>query len=468
MIITLAPGYVLSRSKEKINVTITDDFFKEGTSKAKTRKKSQPPDEKDIVIQQLHQQIDDLTLILEEERLNHKMNFKKVEENHQHHIELIHEQHREHIKSVEDDHEEETEKLKNSFNQQLHQERRSAEVEKASLQGEMESLQGAFEAYKETVATEMDIKWQRRVKELRDEHERRTEDELSKQRREMLHDKNKEIDGLNKEFQRQIQVLVEDHKKEVDNLMEKFAECVQDSEQLKSALLEMQTLKQKKKELEEKLKTQTEILRKTQMELEDKKVKLTAFEEHFAEKVEEVDNRYSMRMQGLMSDNTDLRRHYIKKCEQFFKLKTEQDAKQESSIRTTKSTLQAVILARTRCDVSLTALRNDNPDVLNSELSVRKKRPLSAPSTRGEISTAERLTALVIDDETPTTKSIVPRYKSEPNKPRPHTSHHSNMNTPRTLSTSARSGIRGSLVPTPVNISNQGIENLQAQREFLS
>ena len=32
----------------------------------------------------------------------------------------------------------------------------------------------------------------------------------------MLHDKNKEIDGLNKEFQRQIQILVEDHKKEVD------------------------------------------------------------------------------------------------------------------------------------------------------------------------------------------------------------------------------------------------------------
>ena len=32
----------------------------------------------------------------------------------------------------------------------------------------------------------------------------------------MLHEKSKEIDGLNKEFQRQIQVLVEDHKKEVD------------------------------------------------------------------------------------------------------------------------------------------------------------------------------------------------------------------------------------------------------------
>lgn len=34
--------------------------------------------------------------------------------------------------------------------------------------------------------------------------------------REMLHEKNKEIEGMNKEFQRQIQILVEDHKKEVD------------------------------------------------------------------------------------------------------------------------------------------------------------------------------------------------------------------------------------------------------------
>ena len=32
----------------------------------------------------------------------------------------------------------------------------------------------------------------------------------------MLHEQSKEIDALNKEFQRQIQILVEDHRKEVD------------------------------------------------------------------------------------------------------------------------------------------------------------------------------------------------------------------------------------------------------------
>ena len=34
--------------------------------------------------------------------------------------------------------------------------------------------------------------------------------------REMVHEKNKEVDGMNKEFQRQIQILVESHKEEVD------------------------------------------------------------------------------------------------------------------------------------------------------------------------------------------------------------------------------------------------------------
>ena len=98
---------------------------------------------------------------------------------------------------------------------------------------------------------------------------------------------------------------------------------------------------------------------------------------------------------------------------------------------------------------------------------MRKRRPLSAPSTRNEVSTAEKLTATVNDDDAPTIKPITPGAKPESNKPRPHTSHHGNVYSPRTLNTSVRSGARESLVPTPVNISNQGIENLRAQREFL-
>ena len=94
---------------------------------------------------------------------------------------------------------------------------------------------------------------------------------------------------------------------------------------------------------------------------------------------------------------------------------------------------------------------------------------MSAPGTRDEISTAEKLTSVVNENTSPATSPRIPAQKSEPYKLiRPHTSHHANLYSPRTLSKNARSGIRGSLVPTPVNISSQGIQNLRAQREFLS
>lgn len=130
---------------------------------------------------------------------------------------------------------------------------------------------------------------------------------------------------------------------------------------------------------------------------------------------------------------------------------------------------QTIILARTRCDVSLTALRDESPDDIQTpELSMRKKRPMSAPGTRDEISTAEKLTSMVNKNTAPTTTPRISAQKSQPNKRRPHTSHHPNLFSPRNLSTSARSGTRESLVPTPVNVSNQGLKNMSTQKEFLS
>lgn len=126
---------------------------------------------------------------------------------------------------------------------------------------------------------------------------------------------------------------------------------------------------------------------------------------------------------------------------------------------------QAVILARTRCDVSLTALRDESPDnIQTSELSIRTKRPMSAPETRDEMSSAEKLTSVVNENTSPATSPRIPAQKSELKKLRPHTSHHASLFSPR----NARSGIRENLVPTPVNISNLGIQNLRAQREFSS
>ena len=94
---------------------------------------------------------------------------------------------------------------------------------------------------------------------------------------------------------------------------------------------------------------------------------------------------------------------------------------------------------------------------------------MSVPETREEIALAEKLSAVVNKGKKPTkSKILTDHYRSELTKQRPHTSHHATMLSPRTPISSARSAVRESLVPTPVNISNQGIQNLRAQREFLS
>ncbi|XP_032218298.2 repetitive organellar protein isoform X2 [Nematostella vectensis] len=452
--VVLSPGYVLSRSKEKINVTIkTDDFFTENQS-SRHRKKTKPPDEKDIKISQLQQQINDLIMFLEEERLNHKSNIRKTAENHHRHIEKIHEEHHEHIGSIEQDHEDEINKMKESFDRRLEEECSRAEADKVQLRTEMEFLQGAFESYKETVASEMDYKWQRRENELKHEHKMSTEEALGQQRKELIHEKNKELDGLNKEHQRQIETIVEQHGKEIDRLMEKFAECVQDSENLKKVLTEMQVMTKENASLKEKLKSTSDKLRKTTVELEDKKVKLAGYEEHFAEKVAEVDNKYSNRIHGLMSDNTDLRRHYVKKCEEVIRLQSHRDIQEGESLRSAKDTMQAVIKARTRSNVSLTVLRvsGQHSQPQHSTSRVTKRRS-SLPITEQEIAIAVQDTSAISTETTQT--SDVDFSRPSANHMRPHTSQHIRH------ATTPRHAARESFLPTPVNISEQGLQRLK-------
>ena len=121
---------------------------------------------------------------------------------------------------------------------------------------------------------------------------------------------------------------------------------------------------------------------------------------------------------------------------------------------------QAVILARARCGVSLTAQRTGGLPAGNSESIVCRKRPVSAPLTRDEVRKAELSTDVIKGENSRKEKSTMPGYKWESTRTRPHTSHHGSTFSPRTLKTSSVRGVRESLVPTLVNFSGQDLENL--------
>lgn len=121
---------------------------------------------------------------------------------------------------------------------------------------------------------------------------------------------------------------------------------------------------------------------------------------------------------------------------------------------------QAVIIARARSGVSLTAQRTGGVSARNSQSIVSKKRPVSAPSTRDEVRMAELSTDEIKDENSRKEKPRIPGYKWESTRSRPHTSHHGSTFSPRTLKASSVRAVRESLVPTPVNFSGQGLENL--------
>lgn len=153
--VLVTPAYVLARSKSKIEMNInTDQFFEGQPRKIEVQRSTDP--ERDAFIAHLQQQIDDLTLYLEEERLNHKDTKRKATEQLRDKVEEMTNQHNNHVKSIEEQHREFVEELNKQHQQQLQEQRAASDAAFKKLNCELEFLQGAFESYKSQLHLEMD------------------------------------------------------------------------------------------------------------------------------------------------------------------------------------------------------------------------------------------------------------------------------------------------------------------------
>merc|ERR1711879_354225 len=99
----VGPGYILSRSKSKCHVTLKDEFFDPVLFEDNKKKVAGDP-ERDSLISQLQQQISDLTLYLEEERLNHRQSKQRAEEHLRDRMDQMTQTHTEAVKDMEQDH----------------------------------------------------------------------------------------------------------------------------------------------------------------------------------------------------------------------------------------------------------------------------------------------------------------------------------------------------------------------------
>ncbi|XP_070569723.1 flagellum-associated coiled-coil domain-containing protein 1-like isoform X2 [Ptychodera flava] len=380
----LAPGMTMSKSKSRVAVTINTGLIDALPRRTTESVRSADP-ERDALILQLQQQISDLSLYLEEERLNHKATKERAALLMSEKLEEIEQEHQREMQELQEDFEEQVEDLKTLQKKQLEQERTAAQAAQSRLKGEVEFLQGAFEAYKGNIAQEMEEKWAKKESDMKLKFQEEMEEALQEQRQEFLEEKEREKKAMSREFQRQLNLVTQDHRREMDTFHKKFSTAAVDMENMKKALDQLNSVKEELTKKSEQLEKVTSELKKTKFELQDTKIRLVGFEEHFLDKVQEVDDKYKQRMHNLMGENTDLRRRYMQKCDELFNEKSNTEVQRVEKLSNAKETMQMLIHVRNRTNVSMACADLS----LDNQPKIPKLRPSSAPVTKREEKTAK-------------------------------------------------------------------------------
>lgn len=376
------PGYILSKSKSKFAVTIKEEFFDPVADESQKRKHI--PTERDTMIQQLQEQISDLSLYLEEERVNHRQTKQKAEEFLKDKINELNDQHNDAIRDLEEDHREDMERLRLSIEAEHQAYKTAAEGQILKMKKEIEFLQGAFESYKSSLHQDMDDKWNKRESDLKLMLQEEKQAAIHEMKMKVIQERNVERIAVQKDHQKAIDNLRKEHKKELDALVRKFSNAAADLERLKKTTAE---LKETKRDLETITAAYNETCQQlaiTSRELADTKVKLLSFEEQFEEKVQQVDFKYQQKINDLITQNIELRRLYVKKCGQLYEEKVNVEMDRVKRVQSAKEVMQSMLRSKQRSDVSFAPGDPEYEEVTHKP----KTRPGSAPLTKHEMKKA--------------------------------------------------------------------------------
>lgn len=379
----VGPGYILSKSKSKFAVTLKDEFFE--PVQDEEVKKKEVDHERDTLISQLQQQISDLTLYLEEERLNHRQTKAKAEEFLKDKIHELQTAHRNAVMEAEEDGKRELENLRNQLETEHNNYKTHAEGQLARNKKEIEFLQGAFESYKSSLHQEMDDKWNRKKTDLTNELEQQKDKEIHEMRVKLSQEKQLEKSSWNKDHHRAMENLRKEHKRELDNYVRKFSNVAADLERLQKCTNELQETKSELAIVTQRYEETCSQLANVTRTLTDTKVRLLAFEEQFDLKVQEVDEKYKTKLEELMTQNTELKRLYVKKCGELYEEKNLFEIDRVQRVMTAKETMHRMLKSKHRAEVSLTPGNHE----LDNKQRKPKVRPGSAPITKGETENAQ-------------------------------------------------------------------------------
>ncbi|CAF0839896.1 unnamed protein product [Didymodactylos carnosus] len=310
-------GFQLMQNKQNVDAVISDDFFTikdEIISLDNDTQQSLLPPPIKAHIDHLVEQVDDLTLLLEEERLNHKQTRHRSEENLINQFRIQSEKYNDRINQIVVNHNNMLENLHSKHSQEIMEEQAKADARESYIQKEMDYVKSSFHTYKITLEKENEekihLKSEELMKKMRDQMNikeeqlnRKINDQIMKERKNIAARQKMEIENIRKQ-----------HQKEVETIHKTFADTAYDrakteslSKELTSAKLDLDDYKERTILLSTKLK-----------DLEIQHVQcmreLNEFRTRFDEKTKEIEKIYTDRIDSLNLQNADLRHLFMKKC----------------------------------------------------------------------------------------------------------------------------------------------------------
>ncbi|XP_038048777.1 uncharacterized protein LOC119722635 isoform X1 [Patiria miniata] len=354
--------------------------YRARTSRPNTRASSAAVSLQEALIVQLQQQVSDLTLFLEEERLNHRATKDKLAGTLKEKLQDIERKHMEELRVLQQDQDEQLDMMKQLHSKELEHHKSASNAVLARMKGELEFLQGAFEAYKGTLVQDMEEKWAKKESDMKIRFQEDMEKALYEQRTELLEDATREKKAINREFQRQIQILNKDHKKEIEGMMNRFSSTSTDVANLKRALEQLKRVQTQLDEKTDQLAVAQDSLKSSKHEVQQLRAHLATYKESFQDKVDEVDDKYKERIHLLMTENGELRKRYLQKCDELFTEKSATEVKRVEKAMNSKELMQMLVHVKNRSNINLACA----DPATDGKPRIPILRPVSAPSTKRE------------------------------------------------------------------------------------
>ncbi|KAL5262430.1 hypothetical protein ACHWQZ_G007975 [Mnemiopsis leidyi] len=338
-----SPTFEMTRTPTNVGVKvqIEDSEIADRLKVVEAEKIANPNRELEAEIDRLKQHISELESQIEREQLTNreKHHLMQIEFN-KNLAQTLNEKKKE-LKQLKEVHYGEITSLKHKMNDALKMQRNESSFAIAKLKGEIDSNR---ETYKNSL-DKMKIIHSEELQDLQSDLSLRHQTEKTRLLRDLEERLTKEkelaLETLKNKLEADISLLKQQHTQEVEEILHTFEGISLEEVDSNRALIQEQELqivcyKRAQRKMEE-------DMRSIMNELASHKTALKQLQDSFFDKVHEVDQKYNQQLSSLLIDNKDLRKRYLRKCDELFTLKAAYNRLQEAKGYIAKEMLSALM-----------------------------------------------------------------------------------------------------------------------------